>query len=552
MTTLPLLALLPTLHAEAACPATDPWIQAIDAGSPCLTVALDRAWRVARDHGETECLLRALDARDLPGFDPAVLGTAPVPPPLPEKALHDTYHAPYSLESDNFVIFWGSRAGDVTDDAQSLLDSFETAWTLYSETMGMPFPTTTDAYKFSVYIGDSGSGLPSAYGAGGYSTYDRDGYPIIVIAMDYLSDHAWTSTSSVHELFHAFQGATGAFVNYTDGDPGAWYWEATATWAEGQVYPDNDYNGCFLFGFAYLPYLEVNYFNYPDRGTLDEYHQYGAFIFPQYVSEHHDWHVVVDVWLEGGATGDPLATMDDLLADRGTDVPTTWKDFVAHNVTWDYRDGDLYKYYLYAYSSYYEDKQIAARYTGNGPTSLADPSWDLPHRLGANVIALQTPDDGYLHVEFEGDSTGTSGHSAQWLATVVAVKGAVPTYVDVPIDTTTGSLVLPDAGSWDALYLVVGPTSDTIKWNEDFGYRFAFYVSDEGGPVDTGDPPTPDTGDPDTAGSDTDTATWDTGDGKPHPLGKTCACTTGATRGGWTLLVLTALVPLARRSRRRP
>ena len=90
-----------------------------------------------------------------------------------------------SLSSDNFIVRWGSGVSQA--EAQELLDAFELAWQVEILEMGYLQPVATDQYLFNVYIGDSGGGAPSSYGAAGYFTVDDDGYPMIVIAGEILS-----------------------------------------------------------------------------------------------------------------------------------------------------------------------------------------------------------------------------------------------------------------------------------------------------------------------------------------------------------------------------
>jgi uncharacterized protein (TIGR03382 family) len=528
-------ASLPVTATNSTCSSVQRHLAVLDQGTRCGTIALATAWQAAEAAGQTSCLAKELAARGIPHWNPHAFGSRKMaPPPLPgSKAVRDTYHSPQSQESENFVLFWGNGSTVTTSDVENLLAAFETGWSYYQDTMGLPAPFGSDLYKFDVYIGDTGSGLPSSYGNGGYSTSDSEGFPIIVIARDSLYDPQWADSTAVHEFFHAAQAATGAFTDYYDGSASAWYTEATATWAEGEVYPEIPYYSYFLFGFAFVPYVALNWFDYPDSGSLLEYHQYGAFIFPRYLSEiAADWSIVSDSWLQGGAHEDPLDVLDDLLAERGSDIRTAWVDFTAHNATWDYADRATYQDVLASYSSYFDDESVSETYSGTGPDTLTEATWSLPQRYGSNTIALMSPHDGVLDVNIAGDATGNQGSPATWSATMVLVNGDGPTYVPVPFDGSTGALRVPDAGTWFSAWLVIDAWSPTWKSGEHFGYRFLMDVHPDESGQDTqdGDGPANDTAD----------------DGSGISGASACGCTSGGSPPvAW--LLLGGLLALAER-----
>lgn len=94
----------------------------------------------------------------------------------------------------------------------------------------------------NVYIGDTGDGAPPSYGAGGYFTPADQSYPTLVVNPDSILERA----VAIHELYHATQWDLGTYTS----DPGAWYWEATASWMPSMVGPQSTGHAVFLFGFA--------------------------------------------------------------------------------------------------------------------------------------------------------------------------------------------------------------------------------------------------------------------------------------------------------------
>lgn len=490
---LPLVS-LPSLAGEAECSAILPYLDALDRPSRCHTVPMLQAWAQARASGETACLARELAIRGLPDSAPPE-DRGPVPPPSyppPEgKATRDPYGVPNVLETENFVGRWGNDGHVGSSDVSQLLEYFEAAWSYEIDGMGMPAPRQTDSWKMNIYVGDTGDGTPGSYGAAGYFYYDPDGYPAIVMNPWVFQDELQAEGTASHEFFHALEDATGSYTDYMNG-AGGWYWEACAVWVEGEINPENYYYASFLMGFAYMPFLPLHFFDYADSGAFEELHQYGAFIFPRYLSEvAADQALVVDSWTLGSARSDPLDVIDSLLEPYGTTTRAVWSDFIAHNAVWDYADQELYTWYMDAYASYYDDESIAEVFSGDGSEDWFEPISQLPQRFGSNTIVLKRPEDGPLRVEFEGDVEGDEGSPAWWTVRVVVSDGGQYTYLEVPLEGNVGSLDLQDMGSVDNLYLVVGAVSDDTVDEEEFPYRARMWVETDDDPwldtADTGD-----------------------------------------------------------------
>jgi MYXO-CTERM domain-containing protein len=519
---LSLLLLLAPAHAQL-CPGLEAELEALDGGQRCLTMPLRHAWSRAGELGVEACLGEELAARGLPAFAPPAVSTARiVTPPAPpaEKQISDSYDLPNMEESVNFVAWWGTDASVQRNDVEDLLDAFEDGWDYEVEGMGLPGPEGSETTKINIYIGDSGSGAPSSHGAAGYFTYDSQGRVLICVAASSLYDPHWAAATAVHELFHAVQAATGTFADYDY----RWIWEATAVWIEGQVYPKNMAYAGFLFGFAYLPWLPLDFYDYPDSGALEEYYQYGAFIFPRYLSEvAYDEDFVRDAWLVGGPFDDPLEVFDSLAAERGGDLLTDWADFNAHNVAWDYQDGSVYEAVLNGSDGYWDNLWIAASHHGLGTEEWQSPTQRLPQRYGVNNIELRYPSDGTLHVELELDPSGNAGSGAQWVVTLVR-RGYELSYE--PLEVVDGFVehVVEGIGDETVIWLTVGATSERRVGGESFAYSYRIWIEE----LEDTSPPE------------------DTGSGQEEPGG--CGCSGSGSGAAWSaLLALIALAGLRRR-----
>ncbi len=481
------IALAGLSHA-ADCPGLEAELAAIDSAGPCLTVPLLDAGHRARELGAEACLVHALAERGLPAALP------PLEPPvvegtrMPDKEIQDSYGLPNRAETDNFIAWWGDGASVSSHDVDDMLDYFEEGWDHEVDVMELPGPETSDTHKINIYVGDSGSGAPSAYGNAGYFYYDSYGYPMIVMALGNLGDEDSCMNTAVHELFHAVQAAT----DHYEGTAHRWIWESTAVWVENEVYPESGGYAAFLFGFAYMPWLPLDFYDYPDEGVQTEYHQYGSFIFPRYLSEiAADWTIVRDVWTRGSGGADPLEVWDTLLQERDLNLLDAWADFNAHNVGWDYEDGDLYEAWLDSYDGWYDNWWIADTYNNAGTQDWHSPTQRLPERYGVNNLELRYPNDGALHVELDLDSEGSSGSPATWVVTLVR-KGIEFRYE--PLEVVDGQVrhVVDDVSDDMILWITVGATCPNWIDGENFGYSYRYWVEtpeDTAPPEDTGTPP---------------------------------------------------------------
>jgi uncharacterized protein (TIGR03382 family) len=426
--------------------------------------------------------------------DKPIMRAYPARPPLPGKADRDAWGEwPNDRFSENFVVKWGSDSIS-SQKIEGLLQAFESAWVVHVGDMEFEAPVGTQDYRFNVYIGDSGPDSLSGHGAAGYFSYDDEGWPLIVVAKNSLNADDGGAGTAVHEFFHAVQDAMDTW-DYTG--LGAWYYEATACWSVPEVLVGDLTYMSFVMGYALLPNYSVNFFDYWDTGAFPEYHQYGAFLFPRYLSEHvGDWRLIRDSWKENNGTNDPLQAIGNLLEARGEDLDLVFSDFAAHNAIWDYSDGAAYDQYVSYYASQFSewDCRISADLGRSG-----DSRWNkansecLPQSYGYNLIRIENPKSGHLAVSFRGDDNGSRGSATTWRLQVVRDGGELPTYTPLPVLDNSAEAVVCDVGPEDALYLVVSSHGQRFKDAEVFDYEskveiLESHVECDGQPVDTGIP----------------------------------------------------------------
>ncbi len=400
------------------------------------------------------------------------------------KSLRDVWNVPNQRTSRDFVVRWGNSGGVSTASVDALLASFQVAWEKQIEEMEHPQPYGSDAYRFNVYLGDTGNGTPSGYGSGGYYWVDDDGWPMIVVSAATLADPEFTEHTAAHEFYHAIQGAT---ERYAYEGISAWYWEATAEWASLQTIPENTSNGTFVYGYLLLTELPVNFFDYPDMGQLQEYHQYGAFLFPHDLTAQVGWELVRDSWTDRGTEPDPMEVLRSELADRGEDLDELWLDHLGHVPVMDVPQGDLFQSHMDIYGSWFGDEAMLQDTVSGDGGEGASRGDRAPMRYGAVMLRLKKPTPGDLTVTVTGDRQGTEGSRARFGGRVVReAKDGTITYTPIVFDGVDGTAEVEGLVESDDVHVTIGAwTEDPATWEtERFPLEWSMVVT----PADPEDP----------------------------------------------------------------
>jgi hypothetical protein len=191
--------------------------------------------------------------------------------------------------------------------------------------------------RTDIYLADIGP-----QGLYGYCTSDEllpsnrfDAWAYCVLDNDYAADEFPTGTpthnmrvTAAHEYFHAVQFAYDAFED-------SWFMEATATWAEDELFTDINDN---------LQYLPAGPLAQP-RIPLDWFggsHQYGDWIFFRYLSERFPTAaggmptIVRNIWrradaIPGAADAHSLLAVSQELASRNASLGRVFAQFADAN-----------------------------------------------------------------------------------------------------------------------------------------------------------------------------------------------------------------------------
>lgn len=173
----------------------------------------------------------------------------------------------------------------------------------------------TDIYLATgahVHLTDSKGGTPSQ----GVNVPDNGtGKSSFIIIRENLNDK-YLKTTTVHELFHAFQRAFDCWLYKTN-----WWWiEGTATWSEDMIYPKDNTEQGYVENF--IPKPQLSLFENGDN------FEYGAYTFPFYLSNTYDRMVITKIFEGCAGNGDPLVSTEKNIEGG---FKKNWKEFTLWN-----------------------------------------------------------------------------------------------------------------------------------------------------------------------------------------------------------------------------
>ncbi len=476
----------------------------------CAT-AIVRAARAARP---------AMTARQRASMDEVLPRRTPPPHPAEPSRYDSTY-------STNFAVIVGDAGGVPQETIDFWLDTFEEVWEVEVTQNGFENPPCTDDHYFDVYIGNTGSDVPTiepdVYGW--TSTYGN-GCPYVVVHEGYPSQpdpEGAAGVTAAHEFFHAIQAA----YDWWEGD----YWmEATAVWAEELVHDDVD---------DYLQYLnDGGWLEYPEAAlrTEDGWHEYGNVIWALYLDERWGGPAAIEQIWRNCISVTSLNAMNGYLVSQGSSMDEAFMDFAARLSTGDFAEGASYEgvWTMDGHNSY--------------PVTDASFSRYLPEGYGSNHIVFNPmgANPSTLYVHFDGEEQA-DGATVTWGVALISLSGGVPTIheLEVAADGTADGQIDDFGGGVGQVRMAVAVLGEDGAPPGSGGVGYRYSASLDGPPADDDDA---DDDDADDDGADDDgaPAPRDEGDGGG------CRCRVAARAGGpvgWPVMAALALV-LAGRLRR--
>lgn len=272
----------------------------------------------------------------------------------------------------------------------------------------------------------------------------------------YHSPRQNMEVTAAHEYFHAVQFAY-------DFDEDSWMMEATATWAEDELYTTiNDNRGYLPYGPMGKPSVSLD--AYSNSSSSNAYlHQYGTWIFFRWLTEHYPTKqgilptLVRRIWqLSVGKSGYSVEAIKTALAERGTSLDTELGRFVVANRrpgAW-YHEGNAY-----AATKLAGANTLTPGLIGNTATKAPN----LPHLSSATYRFL--PGTGATSLELQ--VTGNAGYDVE-AAIVVHTKDGKYSRAVVPASTRTVGFD-PASVEWVEVSLINAGTRYTC-WNRTTGF----------------------------------------------------------------------------------
>ena len=235
----------------------------------------------------------------------------------------------------------------------------ETVWDIEVGALGWPAPlpdrgeggdTRFDVYLMELfsrnlagyvspdggYVGDNpNTERVEQQAAFGYMVLDNDYYdPNPPAGLRVWPPEDWLRIIAAHEFNHTIQ------IGINGVHPMRWWYEATANWAETQVFPhlrDNLESAGAVFKSPDTCMLRYGGVNRVESGL----HWYGMWTFTQMLSETYGSDIVRDVWLRM-ADGAGYQPFDETLTARGTSFEDEVRRFALNVLLRNFNEGAAY------------------------------------------------------------------------------------------------------------------------------------------------------------------------------------------------------------------
>ena len=363
------------------------------------------------------------------------------------------------IDTPHFRVHYATSGTDMisgwpdTTYRDAVMDACETSWTLFHTTNGWPAPPSDGASGggtglIDCYVDDLGTGAygvtyPEGIVAGGHP-YDYTAYFVIdndYVGFGYADNKLPMRVTVAHEYHHVVQMGLNAQ------SAGGWFMENTSTFMEDEVYDSINDN------YNYLSLMLAN--PWKTLKTANGGFEYGAFIWPTYLSEGVGGHALVrDIWVAYADLTNLDTCFDNNLSPYSKTFDTAMAEWARWNLfTWLHDDGNHYAegsaYHVYA--AY--DKNI----TTYPQTAVHPTSTKKPAPLGANVMRFVRQSgstDNKITVTYQVLNACSYNHVISFMRKFSGQS--VWEEWDVPVDATGAAIF--EMTQWDQteyMYMVV-------------------------------------------------------------------------------------------------
>ncbi|MBE7549943.1 MAG: hypothetical protein HS126_02550 [Anaerolineales bacterium] len=379
----------------------------------------------------------------------------------------------YTLKGEDAVARTDDDGNGLPDFVEAVAEALEFSWQRQVEAMGWRPPLLDEGEggdsKLDVYLEDQSHlfgngdlfGYTDTFGgftgdnpatpkeetdtAYAYLSLDNDYDPdqFDLYELDPLDA---MRTTAAHEFNHALQSA------YDDEDPYAWIYEATAVWAEDELYPELDGARSYL----------ADYMDAPDLCPLSvgrddqDVRWYGGWILLRYLAEQHGGPETIRRLWENMAELDGLTALEATLREQQLTLAELLVNFAVANLL--KSDCPANAPYCYAHGSDYLRPYVEGSLRVEAGAAKTFVPKDGVQHFGADYIRLKS--DGPIRLAFRGSPAG------KWQLRLVGLTGATAKV----IPWTHSSPTTADPSAFEKLYLVVVNTAPA-EAEEDCGYH---------------------------------------------------------------------------------
>jgi hypothetical protein len=243
--------------------------------------------------------------------------------------------------TEHFELRWHDLGGVGSAGVARIAESLESAWDVYFGEQGWLPPRGSDAHHVLVVLEQLNAGV------GGYAWVAPCGaswMPFFAIDSDCAGDELCAPVVTAHELFHGIQFgyAYTEFLLGIESTPNLWWLEASATYQQGLVVPDDEAILGDTWRWSFRPYVSMESHD-PDG------HQYGMAVWPlsietslQDTAEPWDWHRRLWERLRGtededGRSGFSMREeLEAQLLDDGSDFLSEYRSLLVRGAEMDF------------------------------------------------------------------------------------------------------------------------------------------------------------------------------------------------------------------------
>jgi hypothetical protein len=241
-----------------------------------------------------------------------------------------------TFESENFTLTWTTEEGSpdapdptdgdgdgVPESVELTVQAFEDARAFLLSELG--YRDANEGDRYPLYAAAIASGYTQSLPEDSGSRSSFIVFPVGL--MRPAADDTERRALAIHEYFHAIQAVY-------DADEDHWIKEATAAWVQDVWLDDGDTPHYFLDGFLPYPRLPLDH--------IDGRHEYGAFLFIQFLTERYGGGSVAgtvlvrELWelmavpeaVPNSQNLDSFGAIAEVLARRGATFEEAWGEFM--------------------------------------------------------------------------------------------------------------------------------------------------------------------------------------------------------------------------------